>query len=81
MTPSLQQAIKLLQMTRLELQSVVTQELVENPILEEAEEQEADAEGEAASSRKRSRKSPSAASSSERAAQSKLAQGPSFFPV
>ena len=39
MTPSLQQAIKLLQMTRLELQSVVTQELVENPILEEVEEQ------------------------------------------
>jgi RNA polymerase sigma-54 factor len=39
MTPSLQQAIKLLQMTRIELQSVVTQELVENPILEEADEQ------------------------------------------
>jgi RNA polymerase sigma-54 factor len=39
MTPSLQQAIKLLQMTRLELRSVVTQELVENPILEEADEQ------------------------------------------
>ncbi len=37
MTPSLQQAIKLLQMTRMELQTVVTQELVENPILEEAE--------------------------------------------
>jgi len=39
MTPSLQQAIKLLQMTRIELQTVVTQELVENPILEEAEDQ------------------------------------------
>ncbi|MCB1033591.1 MAG: hypothetical protein KDD47_07135, partial [Acidobacteria bacterium] len=35
MTPSLQQAIKLLQMTRLELQGVLAQELVENPILEE----------------------------------------------
>ncbi len=35
MTPSLQQAIKLLQMTRLELQGVLSQELVENPILEE----------------------------------------------
>ncbi|MCZ6508345.1 MAG: RNA polymerase factor sigma-54 [Acidobacteria bacterium] len=35
-------------MTRLELQSVVTQELVENPLLEEAEEQEADAETQAA---------------------------------
>ena len=37
MTPSLQQAIKLLQMTRLELEGVLTQELVENPLLEEAE--------------------------------------------
>ncbi len=37
MTPSLQQAIKLLQMTRLELEGVLTQELVENPILEETE--------------------------------------------
>ncbi|MCB1054076.1 MAG: RNA polymerase factor sigma-54 [Acidobacteria bacterium] len=35
MTPSLQQAIKLLQMTRMELQGVLAQELVENPILEE----------------------------------------------
>jgi RNA polymerase sigma-54 factor len=39
MTPSLQQAIKLLQMTRIELQSVVTQELVENPVLEELDEE------------------------------------------
>ena len=38
MTPSLQQAIKLLQMTRLELESVLAQELVENPVLEEVEE-------------------------------------------
>ena len=38
MTPSLQQAIKLLQMTRMELQTVVAQELVENPVLEEADE-------------------------------------------
>ena len=37
MTPSLQQAIKLLQMTRLELEGVLTQELVENPMLEESE--------------------------------------------
>ncbi len=35
MTPSLQQAIKLLQMTRLELEGVLTQELVENPVLED----------------------------------------------
>ena len=37
MTPSLQQAIKLLQMTRLELEGVLNQELVENPVLEEGE--------------------------------------------
>ncbi len=38
MTPSLQQAIKLLQMTRMELETVLAQELVENPVLEEASE-------------------------------------------
>ena len=37
MTPSLQQAIKLLQMTRLELEGALTQELIENPVLEERE--------------------------------------------
>lgn len=40
MTPQLQQAIKLLQMTRLELQDLVLQELEENPLLEESTEQE-----------------------------------------
>ena len=35
MTPQLQQAIKLLQLTRLELQDLVAQELEENPLLEE----------------------------------------------
>lgn len=39
MTPSLQQAIKLLQMTRMELETVVAQELETNPILEEIEEE------------------------------------------
>ncbi|HEU4401791.1 MAG TPA: RNA polymerase sigma-54 factor, partial [Candidatus Polarisedimenticolia bacterium] len=43
MTPSLQQAIKLLQMTKLELQEEITQEVTENPLLEEI--QEAPAEG------------------------------------
>ena len=47
MTPTLQQAIKLLQMTRLELQDVVTQEIVENPVLEEDETTEAPAGAEA----------------------------------
>src|SRR4051794_18538788 len=35
MTPQLQQAIKLLQLNRMELQEVVTQEMMENPILKE----------------------------------------------
>ncbi len=35
MTPSLQQAIKLLQLTRLELEGVLAQELAENPLLED----------------------------------------------
>ena len=38
MTPQLQQAIKLLQLSRLELADVVTPELQENPVLEVAEE-------------------------------------------
>ena len=38
MTPSLQQAIKLLQMTRMELDTLLSQELVENPVLEEGAE-------------------------------------------
>ena len=36
-TPQLQQAIKLLQLSRLELETQVRSELEENPILEEAE--------------------------------------------
>lgn len=40
MTPTLQQAIKLLQMTRLELQDVVNQEIVANPVLEEQDPEE-----------------------------------------
>jgi RNA polymerase sigma-54 factor len=40
MTPQLQQAIKLLQLSRLELQDVVRQELEENPILDEVVEVE-----------------------------------------
>ena len=40
MTPALQQAIKLLQMTRLELEGVLNQEIVENPVLEDGEDGE-----------------------------------------
>ena len=39
MTPSLQQAIKLLQMSKLELEEILTQEMVENPLLEEEQEE------------------------------------------
>ncbi len=44
MTPSLQQAIKLLQLSKLELQEVLNQELLENPLLEETAEEQAKAE-------------------------------------
>ena len=44
MTPALQQAIKLLQMTRLELEGVLNQEIVENPVLEDGEEEAEDGE-------------------------------------
>jgi RNA polymerase sigma-54 factor len=37
MTPSLQQAIKLLQMSKLELQEEIQQEMLENPVLEESQ--------------------------------------------
>ena len=40
MTPQLQQAIKLLQLSRLELQEVIDQEIKENPLLEEDSGQE-----------------------------------------
>ena len=42
MTPQLQQAIKLLQLNHLELADLVSQEMVENPILEEVIEERAD---------------------------------------
>lgn len=51
-TPQLQQAIKLLQLNRMELQEVIREELASNPLLEEEEEpfgvrtKEAEAEGE-----------------------------------
>lgn len=57
MTPSLQQAIKLLQMTRLELDTLLTQELVENPVLEESSEIN-DEEAETASSVEEERPTP-----------------------
>ncbi len=62
MTPTLQQAIKLLQMTRLELSDVVNQELVSNPVLEEQDPEATPAPDE----------DPSATESRER----ELAEGP-----
>ncbi|MEY4701191.1 MAG: DNA-directed polymerase specialized sigma subunit, sigma54, partial [Pseudomonadota bacterium] len=38
MTPQLQQAIKLLQLGRLEYQEAIQKELLENPVLEESRE-------------------------------------------
>ncbi len=43
MTPQLQQAIKLLQLNHMELAELITQELTENPVLEEINEAEGDA--------------------------------------
>ncbi len=40
MTPQLQQAIKLLQLSRMELAEVINQEMLENPVLEEIGEEE-----------------------------------------
>ncbi|MEO5767111.1 MAG: RNA polymerase sigma-54 factor, partial [Polyangia bacterium] len=42
MTPQLQQAIKLLQLSRMELVDVVREEMLENPILEDGGENAAD---------------------------------------
>ena len=48
MTPQLRQAIKILQVSRAELESLVDQELAENPLLEESPEEREEAQAEAA---------------------------------
>jgi RNA polymerase sigma-54 factor len=48
MTPQLQQAIKLLQLSRLELQQSLTQHLMENPLLEDLPTEAEDSEAESA---------------------------------
>jgi RNA polymerase sigma-54 factor len=45
MTPQLQQAIKLLQLSRLELVDLIRTEINENPLLDEAPEEDERAEG------------------------------------
>ncbi len=46
MTPKLQQALKLLQMPTIELQQVLKQEMLQNPLLEEVEDQDLELEDE-----------------------------------
>ena len=46
MTPQLQQAIKLLQLSRLELSDLIAQEINENPVLDETLEPEPEAKDE-----------------------------------
>src|SRR4030095_4925663 len=65
MTPSLQQAIKLLQMSKLELQDVLTQEIVENPLLEEEEEPAAEPEPTADAEAAKEREAEAPASAAE----------------
>jgi len=68
MTPTLQQAIKLLQMTRLELQDIVNQEMVSNPVLEEQDPEETptpDEDPSATETRERDRADGSASESGE----------------
>ncbi|MEO8432759.1 MAG: RNA polymerase factor sigma-54 [Acidobacteriota bacterium] len=65
MTPSLQQAIKLLQMSKLELEEVLNQEMVENPILEEEQEDAAQTEAAEAAERAEPPKEGEAAAAAE----------------
>src|SRR6476619_1032240 len=65
MTPSLQQAIKLLQMSKLELEEVLNQEMVENPILEEEQEDAAQTEAAEAAERAEPKKEGEAAAAAE----------------
>ena len=74
MTPSLQQAIKLLQMTKLELQEEVTQELTENPFLEEV--LEAPGEGERAETEEPTAEVPESAETEAAPAETPAAEAP-----
>jgi RNA polymerase sigma-54 factor len=82
MTPTLQQAIKLLQMTRLELQDIVNQEMVSNPVLEEQDPEETptpDEDPSATETRERDRAEGSASESGEGGA-AEAAASPSEAP-
>ena len=56
MTPQLQQAIKLLQLSRLELENLVNSEMTENPLLEESQEEQEKDQQEERISREREEK-------------------------
>jgi len=67
MTPQLQQAIKLLQLSRLELQQSLTQHLLENPLLDEVQTDVEEAEAAAAEGKTEDATTPSAQESTEEA--------------
>ncbi len=86
MTPQLQQAIKLLQLSRLELSQSVSQELIENPVLEEVSsdepgEEQSPEEGEAVSETQTATEKPSEAAPEQEGTQelkSDLELGPQW---
>jgi RNA polymerase sigma-54 factor len=86
MTPQLQQAIKLLQLSRLELSQSVSQELIENPVLEEVSsdepgEEQSSEEGEAVSEIQTATEKPSEAAPEQEGTQelkSDLELGPQW---
>lgn len=67
MTPQLQQAIKLLQLSRLELQQSLTQHLLENPLLDEVQTDVEEAEAAAAEGKTEDATTPSAQETTEEA--------------
>jgi RNA polymerase sigma-54 factor len=71
MTPQLQQAIKLLQLSRLELQQTLTQHLMENPLLEELQAEAEVEEGEAPTTEEWEQERKSESSSSSEAEEGK----------
>lgn len=67
MTPQLQQAIKLLQLSRLELQQSLTQHLLENPLLDEVQMDVEEAEAAAAEGKSEDPSAPAAQETAEEA--------------
>lgn len=67
MTPQLQQAIKLLQLSRLELQQSLTQHLLENPLLDEIQAEAEEAEAAAAEGKAEDSSTPMAQETTEEA--------------